>query len=443
MNTYKWKQFLYENKETYDSIAKKYPELHEKGILKWLSDHDPSGRQTNGEQKDTYLYWTSAQYKAFDGVIEPPGGETLSYYIIEILKLFLNNKQRIQDKNINNYDLKKMIDVVSELGQSKTKQNAEKKMSGAVVVSENDKVKILHIKTKEAACEYGSGSKWCTAGSSNNLFDTYNNDQKIFIIFYKELKYHNGTSEQQYKEQPGIERDSGAITEWKNPSQTINFGLKELYKKHGKDTTLFVLNSLQDYCKKPIYFGSDDDNKLPDPPSNKLNWFSNIKVIRGRQIEEFQKHSVFSLVLSFGSENCFNAGDWYEDATYYDDVQKNLPDLFNDPSRITNITSKNEKGRYDEFIRITYEVGPISMYYDDVKDFYDSLKKTDGNFEWHLDKFIEYFCPPEENEEESENEPDDEDESEEIKLDPDDWEPEEDDLRESKSQKKLIIKVRL
>lgn len=42
--------------------------------------------------------------------------------------------------------------------------------------------KVIIPKTEEASCLYGSGTKWCTAGKSNNQFDTYNSQGPLYTI---------------------------------------------------------------------------------------------------------------------------------------------------------------------------------------------------------------------------------------------------------------------
>ena len=48
---------------------------------------------------------------------------------------------------------------------------------------------VLWIKTVDAARLYGSGTKWCTAARNNNIFDSYNNRGRLYIILAGDRKF--------------------------------------------------------------------------------------------------------------------------------------------------------------------------------------------------------------------------------------------------------------
>ena len=61
--------------------------------------------------------------------------------------------------------------------------------SEAKVVFENDLVRVYQPLTEAAACYYGQKTRWCTAGTQNNMFDAYSYDGPIYIIIPKEPTY--------------------------------------------------------------------------------------------------------------------------------------------------------------------------------------------------------------------------------------------------------------
>jgi hypothetical protein len=46
-------------------------------------------------------------------------------------------------------------------------------------------IRVIIPEDKTAACYYGQGTKWCTAGRDNNMFDRYNSEGEMYIIIPK------------------------------------------------------------------------------------------------------------------------------------------------------------------------------------------------------------------------------------------------------------------
>jgi hypothetical protein len=64
------------------------------------------------------------------------------------------------------------------------------KAEGAEYVINDPDFKILRLKTHEAACHYGSGTKWCTAGrDSKGTFDHYAQQGDLYVIIAKNRKF--------------------------------------------------------------------------------------------------------------------------------------------------------------------------------------------------------------------------------------------------------------
>lgn len=55
----------------------------------------------------------------------------------------------------------------------------------AEVLLDTDAVEIVIPKTKEASCYFGKNTKWCTAGSVYNQFDSYNKRGELYILLLK------------------------------------------------------------------------------------------------------------------------------------------------------------------------------------------------------------------------------------------------------------------
>ena len=62
---------------------------------------------------------------------------------------------------------------------------------------DNSNVRIIVPGDETAACYYGQGTRWCTAGKSYNQFTRYNNEGPLYILLPKQPQ-HNGEKYQLY-----------------------------------------------------------------------------------------------------------------------------------------------------------------------------------------------------------------------------------------------------
>lgn len=53
----------------------------------------------------------------------------------------------------------------------------------------DNEIRVIVPEDEEAACYYGQGSKWCTSGRENNMFDNYNKRGPLYIIIPKHPDY--------------------------------------------------------------------------------------------------------------------------------------------------------------------------------------------------------------------------------------------------------------
>ena len=116
--------------------------------------------------------------------------------IREALSNFHKHKSKLEHKDINKYkSISDIEDAVEPHGEavSKKEEKRQVKSEGADLIHSGSGVTIHHIKTKDAACAYGAGTKWCTSGEKNNKFDDYNEDGPIHVIQHQGRKYqfHN------------------------------------------------------------------------------------------------------------------------------------------------------------------------------------------------------------------------------------------------------------
>jgi hypothetical protein len=121
--------------------------------------------------------------------------------IKEALSNFETHKGKLEKKDINQYSLSDVEDAVEPHLGTTTKRQEKKaiKSEGADLVHNDEKrgVTVHHIKTKQASCSYGAGTKWCTAGKKDNMFNHYNKNGPMFVIQHGGRKYqfHNASNQ--------------------------------------------------------------------------------------------------------------------------------------------------------------------------------------------------------------------------------------------------------
>ena len=124
--------------------------------------------------------------------------------IKEALSNFETHKGKLEKKDINQYKSLSDVEAAVEphLGTTATSKRQEKKTiksEGADLVHNDEErgVTVHHIKTEQAACSYGAGTKWCTAGKKDNMFNHYNEDGPMFVIQHGGRKYqfHNASNQ--------------------------------------------------------------------------------------------------------------------------------------------------------------------------------------------------------------------------------------------------------
>jgi hypothetical protein len=136
-----------------------------------LESMDP----TNGKM----LQWLVNQYAA--GIFKLEDAPRVSTALTD----FNAKKRSLEKKDINQYkqlsDLEDAVEDTKEVS-SKKQQKQEIKTQGADTVFDSDAYSIVKLKTEEAACYYGKGTKWCTAADQRNMFDNYNQEGPLFVI---------------------------------------------------------------------------------------------------------------------------------------------------------------------------------------------------------------------------------------------------------------------
>jgi hypothetical protein len=146
-------------------------------VVEFMSKYDPT-------PNNKYLQWIVNAYVKGKGKLEDGGR------IRRALTLFVQNMDRLNQKDIYQYntlpDLEQALeDVMGDSDVpvlSKRQEKKAVKREGAEIVAKLADGDVYHIKTQEAACYYGKGTRWCT--TSTDTFDVGDEKERTAFEYY-------------------------------------------------------------------------------------------------------------------------------------------------------------------------------------------------------------------------------------------------------------------
>jgi len=106
-------------------------------------------------------------------------------HVRSVASRFAKDGSRLKNKDINSYsEIDELETALDALGASKRSETIQAK-SGAVKIYEDDACTVLRIDTKEAAQQYGKGTKWCITMEKEQHYETYKSSN---VLFYYVLR---------------------------------------------------------------------------------------------------------------------------------------------------------------------------------------------------------------------------------------------------------------
>ena len=165
-------------------------------------------------QNKAHTQWIVSRYRQgqFRQEDHPRIREALSTFDRPAVKAGLKAANKPTD--INQYkSLSDLEDAVEPHKEAISGKEEEKKIKteGADLIHSSNGETVHHIKTKGAACSYGAGTKWCTAGEKNNMFDEFNKDGPIHIIQHQGRKYQFHNKNNQFMDEKNKPTDISKV----------------------------------------------------------------------------------------------------------------------------------------------------------------------------------------------------------------------------------------
>ena len=155
-----------------------------------LSDNDKDALLTNimaqiesGDPTKNleYSQWLARMYSR--GVIPLEDIKSKMHNALEMYHKFkIKKKLKPEHKDINQmktpYDLLQAMEQYDE----EDLQPAVTDKGNAKEIYKDETIRVIVPKNEAAACYYGQGTRWCTAGRNRNMFDIYHPQDDMYIV---------------------------------------------------------------------------------------------------------------------------------------------------------------------------------------------------------------------------------------------------------------------
>lgn len=140
------------------------------------------------------------------------------YRVKDDLTFFNKIKSKLPNKDLLIFDtLKEVYDLIRPFqdNDSNTKSNKElmrEAKSGAKKLFQEKGIIILEIETEEAAKLYGKGTRWCTAGDNNNMFEHYHKQGALYIIIADSPQGNTRKFQIHYESEQMMDEDDSSVS---------------------------------------------------------------------------------------------------------------------------------------------------------------------------------------------------------------------------------------
>lgn len=167
---------------TVKELAKTQPQQLIDIILQYVEKGDPT---PNKEYSQSIAKMYSNGLSKMEDVVS-----TLADYLVKFDRLKRKKKIQPPRNDFNRYrDLESFYDVVDEYPDEEEAKPSEVKQNVKELYRDN-KLIVTIPQDVEAACYYGQGTRWCTAGKNNNMYNYYTKgDKPLYIIIPRQQAY--------------------------------------------------------------------------------------------------------------------------------------------------------------------------------------------------------------------------------------------------------------
>lgn len=166
----------------------------------------------------------------------------------EDLTFFNRVKNKLENKDLLTYDtLKSVYDAIRPFQENANDAKSNKELmreakGGAKKLYQEPGMIILELETEEAAKLYGKGTRWCTAGDSNNMFKHYHDQGALYVIIandpngeMKKFQCHYETEQMMDEDDSSVNlENTPEIIQWLEKYKSYEEFCQMLFYKHNK-----------------------------------------------------------------------------------------------------------------------------------------------------------------------------------------------------------------
>jgi hypothetical protein len=163
------------NTEDAGEFVQKYKQQIIDQVLHFIENRDP----TNHKE---YTQWLARQWVADNVELEDLNRHNL---IGKFDMLKRKNLLKPEQRDINRFKTYNDFENVVSAYELPDEQQREVDKGRANEVYQDNDVRVIVPHDERAACYYGQGTRWCTSGRENNMFNRYNNQGELFILLPK------------------------------------------------------------------------------------------------------------------------------------------------------------------------------------------------------------------------------------------------------------------
>lgn len=115
------------------------------------------------------------------------------------LEKFMEYRQKVENKDLNSYkSFQEVYDAIAPfINRPKTKEERQIERQEKALAKNKENIETVYTgsegwiripKTKGAAQFIGQNTRWCTSSKKDNMFDSYNSRDTLFVIFDRSLR---------------------------------------------------------------------------------------------------------------------------------------------------------------------------------------------------------------------------------------------------------------
>ncbi|MCS7316796.1 MAG: hypothetical protein NZZ41_00535 [Candidatus Dojkabacteria bacterium] len=241
--------------EKYELIQRRDFSNKHKTLENFLKSIEDFLRKENKFQFiDPYVKWIVQKYVTNNlGLYEDILGKVIPG-LLRYDSLKRKNKLKSEHKDINQIkNINQLLDILDEYKEEETKSISEKekeieqnfyKNGEAILIYNDNNLKVVVPKSKAASCFFGRNTRWCTAAStSKNYFNFYNKKGPLYIILDKKknkrFQFHFETKQfMDEKDQPI------RIEDFKTNYPILSNIFREIEKKNYKTKVFYDISEL-------------------------------------------------------------------------------------------------------------------------------------------------------------------------------------------------------